>query len=145
MMLEVTVFYLQILTLIIWQALEYVGLMTVEPEDDDPDSDSIESYVTSFALLSAGLTSSIVNFMIINMEGNEEFLAKANIPEDASTYGWSLYMNAILNVWFTLAMYLLFVDKCDFIAGLMICILMCWLIVQIIIDIVVVCVNGSEY
>jgi len=37
MMLEVTVFYLQILSLIIWQALEYVGCMEVEKEDDDPD------------------------------------------------------------------------------------------------------------
>lgn len=114
--------------------------MTVEPEDDDPDSDSIESYVTSFALLSAGFTSSIINFMIINMEGDE---IEPPYPEDYSSYGWSLYMNAILNVWFTMAMYLLFVDKCDVIAGCMICILMCWLIVQIIINIVVVCVNGS--
>lgn len=42
--------------------------MEVEKEDDDEDQDSIERVVTSFSLLSAGFVSSIINFMIINME-----------------------------------------------------------------------------
>lgn len=38
MMLEVSVFYLQILSLIVWQALEYIGCMELdEKESDDPD------------------------------------------------------------------------------------------------------------
>lgn len=113
--------------------------MEVDKEDDDADQDSIERVVTSFSLLSAGFVSSIINFMIINMEDEN------HVPEDHPSYGWSMYMNAILNVWFTMAMYLLFTDQCEAVAGCMILILMCWLCVQVIINIVVASVNGGDY
>jgi len=112
--------------------------MNVEKEDDDPDQDSIETSVTTFSLLSAGFVSSIINFMVINMEGD-------NDTGDDPSYGWSLWMNGILNIWFTMTMYLLFTDQCEVVAACMILTLMCWLCVQIIINIVVACVNGSEY
>jgi hypothetical protein len=113
--------------------------MEVEKEDDDEDQDSIETVVTTFSLLSAGFVSSIMNFMIISMEKDNY------VPEDHPSFGWSMYMNAVLNVWFTVAMYLLFTEQQEAIAGIMILVLMCWLCVQVIINIVVASVNGPDY
>jgi len=77
--------------------------------------------------------------MVINMEGDNV------VPEDHPSYGWSLWMNAILNVWFVVTMYLLFVEKCEAVAFCMVCTLLCWLFVQVIINIVVASINGPDY
>lgn len=55
-------------------------------------------------------------------------------------------MNALLNVSFTVLLYCLMTNvDCEDVLGFALIGFMCWLVAQVIINIVVVCKNGSDY
>lgn len=124
--LEVSVFYLQVFSLIVWQTLEYCGLLKIDSQSVDEEietQDSIETHQADFGLLSANFVAAIATFYIIGQEGS------VDVPEGQGTYGWSLYLNALLNVSFTIILYCLMTNvDSDTILGLSLLVLLCWLV-----------------
>ena len=107
--LEVYVFYLQIVSLVIFQALNYTEWLNPETTLTDEDveklaTDSIEVHQANFGLLSANFVASLATFTVIKMEEDIE------VPPGASKYGWSLWMNFILNIWFTITLFILIAE-----------------------------------
>ena len=95
---------------------------------------------TDFSLLSSNFVTAVTTFMILNSEEKP--------ADDVPSYGWSLWTNALLNSFFALFLWFLMTGKADEYETATLVLLvftMCWMIAQIIINIVVVCKNGSEY
>mmetsp|Transcript_36561 Transcript_36561/g.26626 ORF Transcript_36561/g.26626 Transcript_36561/m.26626 type:complete len:100 (-) Transcript_36561:789-1088(-) len=69
-------------------------------------------------------------------------------PEGEPSYGWSLWCNMLLNVCFTILLYLLITEKFEKypgMSGCFFCLICCWLFAQIIINIVEASKNGYKY